>query len=91
MMTADSVEEALARARRWRAKAEEIRSVEEQMSSEAARSSLDQMARNYESLAEHAERERLPIPGTRTRKRVEPESASKPAQIVQTRRNSIHE
>ncbi len=56
-MIAEMIDEVLARARKWQAKAEEIRAVAESMSSEAARSSLGQMARNYEALAEHAERE----------------------------------
>jgi hypothetical protein len=55
-----SASEALARARRWRAKAEECRAAAESMSTGAARSSFLQLARNYEGLAQHAEREARP-------------------------------
>ncbi len=42
--------------RRWRAKAEELRTAADSMSNETARSSLLQMARNYERMAEQAEK-----------------------------------
>ena len=47
---------ALQRARRWRARAEECQTAAESMGTESARSSLLQMARNYLSLARLAER-----------------------------------
>jgi hypothetical protein len=43
-------------ARSWRAKAEEIRTVAESMSSEAAKHTLGRLARDYEAMAETAER-----------------------------------
>jgi len=49
--------EALARARRWRVKAEECRTAADSMATEAARGSFLQLARNYQALAEHAEKE----------------------------------
>jgi hypothetical protein len=48
--------DALQRARRWRAKAEECQTAAESMATETARNSLLQMARNYLSLARLAER-----------------------------------
>ena len=48
-------DEALARACRWRARAEEVRTAAEPMTSEAARSSLLHLARNYEALADSLE------------------------------------
>lgn len=47
--------EAVDRARRWRAWAEEIRTAAESMTNETARSALLQMARNYDALASQAE------------------------------------
>ena len=49
--------EAWERACRWHAKAEECRTAAESMVAEAARSSLLQLARNYQVLAELAEKE----------------------------------
>jgi len=47
----------LQRARRWRAKAEELRTAAESMSNEAARNSFLRLARDYEALAERAEKD----------------------------------
>jgi hypothetical protein len=47
----------LGRARRWRAKAEECRTAADSMETEPARHWFLQLARTYEALAEHAERE----------------------------------
>jgi hypothetical protein len=47
--------DAMDRARRWRAKAEECRTAGESMNSEAARNALLQLARDYEALAESQE------------------------------------
>jgi hypothetical protein len=47
----------LQRVRRWRAKTEELRTAAESMSNKAARNSLLRLARDYEALAEHAEKE----------------------------------
>jgi hypothetical protein len=44
-----------ANVRRWRAKAEEIRTVADSMSSDAARHALARLAGNYETMAERAE------------------------------------
>jgi hypothetical protein len=52
-----STTEALERARRWRAKAEECRTAADSMETEAARRWFLQLARSYEALAGHAERE----------------------------------
>jgi hypothetical protein len=52
-----STTQASDRARRWWAKAEECRTAADSMSTEAARSSFLQRARNCKALAEHAERE----------------------------------
>src|SRR6266481_3378315 len=48
--------EASAHARRWRAKAEEVRTVAESMSSKSARHTLLQLARDYETLADSWEK-----------------------------------
>src|SRR5215831_10979351 len=45
------------RAQAWRARAEEIRTAAGSMTSEAARSTLDRLARNYEAMADQAEGE----------------------------------
>jgi hypothetical protein len=52
-----STTEALTRARRWRAKAEECKAAAESMETEAARRWFLLLARSYEALAEHAEQE----------------------------------
>jgi hypothetical protein len=52
-----STTEALDCARRWRAKAEECRTAADSMETEPARRWFLQLARSYEALAEHAERE----------------------------------
>ena len=52
-----SASEARTRARSWRAKAEEIRTVVESATSDTARRALLLMARDYDALAEHAEHE----------------------------------
>jgi hypothetical protein len=46
----------LDRARRWRAKAEEVRTAAESMPNEAGRRTLLQLARDYDALAESWER-----------------------------------
>jgi hypothetical protein len=51
------IAEATARARSWRAKAEEIRTAAESLGSDGARRSLLQLAHDYEALAERAEKE----------------------------------
>ena len=48
--------EASDHARRWRAKAEEVRTVAESMSSESARHTLLQLARDYETLTDFWEK-----------------------------------
>jgi hypothetical protein len=53
----DPASEALKRARRWRAKAEECRTAADSMETEAARRWFLLLARSYEALAEHAEKE----------------------------------
>ena len=53
------IAEAIARARSWRAKAEEVRTAAESMGNNGARRSLLQLARDYEALAERAEKEAL--------------------------------
>jgi len=62
--SSEMFDEALARARRWLAKAEEVRTAAESMNNERPRSSLLQLARNYEVLAELLER----VIGERPRK-----------------------
>jgi hypothetical protein len=52
-----SMAEAFERARRWRNKAEEIRTAAESMRSQSARQALLQVARNCETLAERVEKE----------------------------------
>ena len=52
-----SASEARARARSWRAKAEELRTVAQSASSDTARRALLLIARDYDALAEHAEHE----------------------------------
>ena len=53
----DPTSEARARGHRWRAKAEELRKVAESATSDTARRALLLMARDYDALTEHAERE----------------------------------
>jgi|SRR5690349_5122089 hypothetical protein len=52
-----SASEARARARRWRAKAEELRTAAQSASGDTAWRALLLMARDYDALAEHAEHE----------------------------------
>jgi hypothetical protein len=59
----DPTADALARAHRWRLKAEECRAAGESMGTEAARRTLLQLARDYEALAEYTEKEVHQGPG----------------------------